>query len=639
MSAYAHILEQHIAADLHDKLTLKMSAKDCADYCAYVFSSIQQKPIITASTKFTFIASPLHKLSIYGLGNIAALKTQPNEAQAIAAFLNKMGIQAPKPKYKKLGFLPLKIRLESVKWWATKLRIKAARTSEHLKIKTGLVRKYCSDELLEKTRENQKRMMQWLEQTTIKHTDTKDEISLKHLHTHSLSNLTLRTCELTIRSKGLTEYYGDLGYRAITATVTASSSWHRLATKKDPKGNKYKVLNPRYNGASPKDVQNHFNNRFGLVRTSLSNKGIKLTAVRVAEPHQDGCTHWHFVIWCKNGKEAKQVIQAFRKYFLFYDGPVQKADLKHRLDFDTVNPAKGDAVAYILAYINKGITGEHIDDHTDQNGEKIATGKEGAERTRAWAKCWGFRQYQFLGAPPVNVYRELRRVRCEAMGRGKAQQITVPTFEQFKQLQAFYKNTTIPEPLKDIWHAANEGDFGRYIKAYYNAQGQEHINQSSNFLNMSCFVFCFFKTYKKNVVESLKNFASQFIKPKPSLLKHGFKEDMAELANFYGDVQSVPDQVINKLESINGYLEPKSQVYGVCVAGAKMLTRPYVGYFKNVWKLVTHAKKQQQASVQDRLDTYAGVRGANGLDDEFWGDVVDFGARHGAFAFQRPKAA
>lgn len=657
---WEQLKEQWQAEHIISKIDLKMSPSSCASYCAYVFSALDPKPLLTVSTKFFYIQTPIHKLTMFGLNRLNTQSKTMCQEKAIARFLDKMGIEAPKPKFKKLGFLPLRLRLESVKWWTTKLRIKQTRSKEHLKIKSGLVRQYCSDDLLQALKEKNERTKQWLEQTELQHLDSGDSINLKQVHDSSLSNPTLRVCELKARAKGITEYFDGLGYRGLLVTTTASSSWHRLATKTDAKGNKHKVLNPKYNGASPKNVQNMFGKRFSYVRTWLSNRGIKIAGMRVAEPHQDGCTHWHFVLWFKNGFEAKLAIQAFRKYFLFYEGAPEKGALKHRLTFDTVNPKKGDVVGYVIKYITKGITGEHIDDHTDKNGEKIATGLEGAARVTAWARCWGIKQYQFFGVPPANIYRELRRVRCkEAMGRGKAQQITVPTFEQYQALQKFYKKNHIPLEMEELWHSSNLGDYGRYIRAYHDVQGKESVafDNSCGFLQMACVVFNCFDAFKQNVIHSLNDFVSKMVKPKPKpkLLKHGFKEDLRGLTEYYrtlytlhkrtdktlnmSDADLVSNQDIEEMPSLNGYLEPKSLVYGVCVGMAKCLTRPFDGYFKNVWKMVTQAKKEQKASVQERIDAYAGVRGASGLDDGFWGDVVDFGAKHGAFAFERPKAA
>ncbi len=559
----------------------------------------------------------------------------------IEQFVEAQGVEMPKAKNKKLGVWPIKKRLEDVNWWSKKLRIKKTRHMEGVRIKGGLVRKYCSDDLLKEAQEKAERTKDWLQRTEVQHVDTDEAINLKTVHDNSLSNPKLRVNELSVRSKGVVEYYLGLGYRGIFVNITAPSCYHRFRTVKDEKGNKTKELNPKYNGATPKIVQKYFNKQYALTRTYLSNRGIQPVGIRVAEPHQDGCTHWHLVLWFKNGKEAKTAIQAFRKYFLFNKDADEKGAAKHRLTFDTVNPKRGDVVGYILTYITKGITGEFIDDHTDKNGEKIATGQEGALRVLAWARCWGIRQYQFLGSPPVGCYRELRRKYHKAMGRGKSQQVTVPTFDQFQQLQEFYKNNPIDDDILPIWAASNEGDFCGYVKEYQNVQGQQAVDFFKHYLIFACLLAAYFENCLWGLLGEfgLWGFEHVFISDKPSLLKHGFVDDLKELAKFYGNIKKVPDSVISKLESLNGYLEPKEMIFGVVIGKTKLITRNYDGYFRSIWRLVTKAKTEQKASVQERLETYASVRAKNGTGGQFWGDVVNFGASLGVFSKVEDRAA
>lgn len=649
MSAYHNFLIMRHDIKLTDREILQEKPKNfssCADYCREFFANYDKK-------------------------------SKVSERDAIEQYVLSQGVEMPKSKY---GWIPEKMRLESYKWWEKKIRIKKIRLDEALKIKGGFVRKYCSDELLEKAREQRERMRHWLENTYIydniaykaaQENETKarlnskndcghivltekqqkeidrdyakvNQLTLKQVSDSSLSNVNLRVHELNVRCKGLTEYYEKLNYRAIMVTVTSPSENHRLKTLVDSKGNKTKELNKNYKGATPKEVQNNFfNKQFALVRTALSNRGINVLGVRVAEPHQDACVHWHLVLWFKNGIEAKHAIKAFRKYFLFHNGEPSKAQLKHALKFDTVNPKKGDAVGYLLAYINKGITGEHIDSHTDQNGEKITNGKDGAERTQIWARCWGIRQYQFLGNPPICTYREFRRVWCKEIGRGKKNQVTVPTLEQHQALQEFYKNNPMTEEFKELWYAANEGNYGRYIKGFYDVQGQKEIDNSSNFLIMSCAIYAHFsKSFGKKILEQ---YAQKVIKPAPKLLTHGFKDDLKLLCEQYekmitvptleqhqalknGDkLALVPDDDIYKLESLNAYYEPKCLVYGVTLGGEnKLITRKFNGYFEKFWALKTKEKPETDASEQEKIESYAVVRAADGIDQNYWGDVVNF---------------
>ncbi len=504
--------EQAIAEAVSNSWANKrMTAANCADYCRLTFADHASKAI------------------------------RQTEREAIKNFLDSQAVAMPKSS---VGWLPEKMRLESPEWWVNQLKKRDSRKDEHAQIKRGKVTKYCSDDLLIETQENKKRLSDWLDRTTLENKETGDVLSLKVIAAKSLSNPKLRVNELAVRTKGMAAYYQLMGWRGLFITITASSSWHKVSDT--------------YNGASPKDTQKMLTGRYALLRAYLSNHEIKMAGMRVAEPHKDGTVHWHLAAWFESGRIAKKAVLAIRQYFLFYEGAPERGALKNRIKFAAMNPAKGDVVGYVLKYISKNVDGAHIDEHTDASGETVTKGADGAARVRAWAACWGIRQFQFIGTVPVNIYRELRRIR---------------------------EVGDMPDSLRTMWACADCGDYLSYILAY------------------------------------------TMTTEKPEMIKRTFQDDLKELANFYGDVQSIPDESIQLLPSLNKYLEPKSIVLGVRVGVDELMTRKCT-----TWTKVTAKKEHTQASAQERVEAFASVRAADGVDGEYWGDVVAFAALSGGFA-------
>lgn len=145
---------------------------------------------------------------------------------------------------------------------------------------------------------------------------------------------------------------------------------------------------------------------FAIVLASCGGIGSKLGSPRIhiSEPQHEATPHWHILVFVAPTYE-KRLTDIFREYALA-ESPNELGAKKYRFDVERIDKGKGSAVAYVAKYISKNIDGFGLEAEDDQILIK-------AFRVEAWASCWGIRQFQSFGMPPVSPYRELRRVRFE----------------------------------------------------------------------------------------------------------------------------------------------------------------------------------------------------------------------------------
>lgn len=290
-------------------------------------------------------------------------------------------------------------------WWRARLRKLHGRTFEAAAIRLGMVSsqkaKYCSDETVARRIAQNSRNARGLETVNMLNMDTDQVMTLAELAAKGMGNKKLRRGEMMMRMAGCDKIAKALGHRGLFVTVTAPGAYHAVLQKSGKP-------NPKFNGATPIETHEYFNNLWKLTRAKNDRDGIAPYGFRVAEPHHDGCTHWHMLVFMP-AKHMKIFIRNLTRYALAEDGDEAGAK-KTRVTFKALDPAKGQAAGYMAKYVAKNI-GEN-DIEYDLFGKPVITS---AMRVDAWAGTWGIRQFQPLGQPPVTVYRELRRVDADTV--------------------------------------------------------------------------------------------------------------------------------------------------------------------------------------------------------------------------------
>lgn len=297
-------------------------------------------------------------------------------------------------------------------WWRRNLRRVHGRAFEHAAIRLGFVSvragAYCSDETVKRRLAQNRRNTKSLESVTMEN-ENGQSFTLAALAAKGTSNKTIRRGELMLRMAGCEDIATELGDVGLFVTLTNPSKYHAVLAASG-------TLNPKYNGATPREAQQALMDVWACTRAKNQRDGLRPYGFRIAEPHHDGCPHWHILMFAP-ADQIDQVEANLRTYALAEDGDEPGAQA-NRVKFVRIDPRLGTAAGYIAKYVGKNIDDEHVGVHVDADGVIAAdlVGDEvirPSQRVEAWAATWGIRQFQPIGQPPVTVWRELRRVEAE----------------------------------------------------------------------------------------------------------------------------------------------------------------------------------------------------------------------------------
>lgn len=302
-------------------------------------------------------------------------------------------------------------------WWRRALRKMVAMRCELGAMSLGLVcqqrrQSYASNNAVFRRLDQNKRNAMAMENTALENEDGQRAV-LAELAARSVSSKPIRRGELMTRIRGCEEIASAANMPGIFLTITCPSRFHGvLRTGK---------INKRHDGSTPKDAQLWLCRVWAAARAKLKRDGLEIIGFRVAEPHHDGCTHWHALLWAADGAALERVVAVVQEYFT-RDDRAERGRVEHGVK--AMRMERGGAAGYIAKYIAKNIDDKniksHLDDYSDGSIEPDLLG--GVEirpcmRVEAWAATWGIRQFQAIGQPPVTVWRELRRV-TEKSARG-----------------------------------------------------------------------------------------------------------------------------------------------------------------------------------------------------------------------------
>lgn len=297
-------------------------------------------------------------------------------------------------------------------WWRRNLAKVHGRAAEHAGMRLGFVSmktgSYCSNETVARRLAQVERNKAALKSQVLRN-EQGQEFNLYDLAQKGMGNKTNRKGELMLRMAGCESVAGELGHVGLFVTLTCPSKYHAVVARTGQ-------FNPKYRNATPRQAQDYLNGVWVLTRAQNARDGIAPYGFRIAEPHHDGCPHWHMLVFMPRDAVAVFVAN-LAKYAMAEDAYELNSDSAReaRLKVIEIDPSKGTAAGYIAKYVGKNIDdsqGEAYDEegavNSDMTGERVTPA---CARVDAWAAVWGIRQFQGLGMPPVTVWRELRRVK------------------------------------------------------------------------------------------------------------------------------------------------------------------------------------------------------------------------------------
>jgi Bacteriophage replication gene A protein (GPA) len=377
-------------------------------------------------------------------------------------------------------------RMTDPMWWRRNLRRALLRQNENSEHALGHIRRrgqcYVSDFAMGRKAARSK-----VNRATLEALEVVNEnglaLNLAEVADKSVSNPKLRRAELMTRCRGFEETAAFMGHCGIFLTLTCPSRFHRF--------NAQGQQNKNWTDALIKEGQAYLSGVWAKIRAAWNRNGYAPYGFRVAEPHHDGCPHWHILLFVDKAQagwfEAARFVGGRNDHgagvvgiagrYALQESPGEPGAIKHRFTCKRIDPSQGSATGYIAKYIAKNIDG--LTEQGDGVGLDFASGttaQKGAARVRTWASVHGIRQFQQIGGPSVTVWRELRKIKTEQQNdlfeapRAAADRALWSLFWVLQGgPEVARKNLT----LKPAYMAAKTGKYGDDIERVWGVQAAD----------------------------------------------------------------------------------------------------------------------------------------------------------------------
>jgi hypothetical protein len=329
---------------------------------------------------------------------------------AIAALCARRGIAEPEGDTLK-EYLA---RATDKAWWRRHLRTEWKRRFEYTAIQLGMTYVHTDPYVSRETafmQEAQNAANQKLLEQRTATNEHGQSYTVAELAALGMGNKTLRRGELMTRIRGFEEVAEARRDVGMFWTITCPSKFHSVGG-----------TNANYNGATPRDAQRYLVKVWAAMRAAMHRAEIRPYGFRIAEPHTDGCPHWHMLLFVDKARvnDMEMIVTALA----MREDEEERGAQEARVKLVHIEAGKGTAAGYIAKYVSKNIDGAGVRDHkTFENGRTYVVAPDifgqleitPSQRVTYWSQVWGIRQFQQIGGAPVGVWRELRRIKAETL--------------------------------------------------------------------------------------------------------------------------------------------------------------------------------------------------------------------------------
>ncbi len=337
-------------------------------------------------------------------------------------------------------------RVHDARFWRRAIRVVLMREREHFFLRLHLVgnrgEAYVSDAQLHTRTAQLRRQEKWMKDTVlIPRYLTPDALEAGAMTLKSVASSPVqRFAKLYTFVKAIDVLGQENGLAAGMLTITLEPEWHPNPSHGQN----------RWNGGTPRDAHRSMGKRWQSVLRDLDRAGVGVSGLRVAEPHKDGCPHWHLWLLYRPAAES-QILATVMKFFpnkLKVRAPNRKGEDSTGADrvFDTVADLQTGAgraamyakegaqvelsridrrissgASYAMKYLLKTVdAGNNLNEQVGllpkdkeeaQKKAKREEHKASARRVDAYRALWGINAGQLFGvAKCLTAWDELRRL-------------------------------------------------------------------------------------------------------------------------------------------------------------------------------------------------------------------------------------